>query len=101
MAATPEAAVKIKVRKLLNECGAYYFSPVQVGFGARTLDFLGCHSGRFFSIETKAPGKKMTEQQLSIADRMLRSGARVFEISGDLGELEAWLRAEMQDCVFS
>ncbi len=98
---TPEGAIKVKVKKLLNEHGAYFFLPVQTGMGARTLDFLGCHSGRFFSIETKASGKHMTEQQISIADRMLRSGARVFEISGDIGELEAWLRAEMQVCVFS
>jgi hypothetical protein len=98
---TPEAKVKVRVKAMLNEHAAYYFMPVQTGLGSRTLDFLGCHSGRFFSIETKAPGKHMTEQQLSIADRMMKSGARVFEISGDLGELEAWLRAEMQVCVFS
>jgi hypothetical protein len=98
---TPEGKVKSKVKELLNLHVAYQFWPVQTGMGSRTLDCLGCHSGRFFSIETKAKGKHMTEQQASIADRMLRSGARVFEIDGDLSELEYWLRLEPQVCVFS
>ena len=27
------------------------------------MDFLGCYRGRFFAIETKAPGKKPTLRQ--------------------------------------
>lgn len=101
MSETPEGKVKRKVKELLNAHGAYFFCPVQTGLGARTLDFLGCHSGRFFSIETKAPGKRMTEQQVAIADRMERSGAKVFEISGDFWKLDEWLKSEPQQCCFS
>ena len=98
---TPEGAIKAKVKTILNKYGAYYFMPVQGGYGARTLDFLGCHSGRFFAIETKAPGKRMTEQQRAIADRIAKAGGKVFEINGDYTELEEWLRDQPQLCVFS
>lgn len=97
MSETPEAKVKRKVKELLNAEGVYYFMPVQVGYGARTLDFLCCHKGQFFAIETKAPGKKMTEQQCAIAERIERSLGRVFCISStnpdssDWVDLRSWL----------
>ena len=92
MAATPEGIVKNEVKKLLNAYPQlYYFMPVQAGFGASTLDFLGCHVGRFFAIETKAPGKRPTDRQKMIMDQMRRAGAKVFVIDGDLTELRAWL----------
>jgi hypothetical protein len=95
---TPEGKVKAKVKAKLNAHGAYHFWPVQMGMGARTLDCLGGHNGRFFSIETKAPGQKMTEQQGAIAERMEYSRCKVFEISGPAGlaELETWLRDAAQ-----
>lgn len=58
-----EERVKGRVKKLLKKYGAYYFMPVQSGFGAASLDFLGCHQGRFFAVETKAPGKHLTARQ--------------------------------------
>ncbi len=99
---TPEGKVKLKVKAMLNAYGAYHFWPVQTGMGARTLDCLGCHNGQFFAIETKAPGKKMTEQQEAIAERMAYSRGAVFEISDKVGleELEDWLRTNMHFCVF-
>lgn len=97
---TPEAKIKAKTKELLNRYGAYYFMPVQTGMGARTLDFLGTHSGRGFAIETKAPGKRMTEQQRAIADRIEKAGGKVFEINGDYSGLEEWLRDQPQLCVF-
>lgn len=99
---TPEGKVKVKVKNLLNAYGCYHFWPVQTGMGARTLDCLGCHNGRFFAIETKAPGKKMTEQQASIAERMEYSRCKVFVISNpdDMSSLEAWLRATPQISLF-
>ncbi len=99
---TPEGKVKVKVKNLLNAYGTYHFWPVQTGMGARTLDCLGCHNGRAFAIETKAPGKKMTEQQRAIADRMEYSRCKVFEISSpdELLELEHWLRAIPQISLF-
>ena len=101
MSETPEGKVKRKVKELLVTHGAYWFCPVQTGLGARTLDFLGTHCGRFFAIETKAPGKRMTEQQRAIADRIEKAGGKVFEINGDYTELEEWLRDQPQLCVFS
>ena len=100
MAETPEGKVKRKVKELLSAHGAYWFCPVQTGMGARTLDFLGTHSGRGFAIETKAPGKHMTEQQRAIADRIEKSGGKVFEINGNYTELEEWLKAQPQLYVF-
>jgi hypothetical protein len=98
---TPEGRIKAKVKAMLNAYGAYHFWPVQMGMGARTLDCLGCHNGQFFAIETKAPGKAMTEQQTAISERISYSSGRVFEISDkvDLEELENWLRDNMHFCV--
>ena len=89
---TPESKVKAKVSKLLQETeGVYYFMPVQGGYGASTLDYLGSHRGRFFAIETKAPGKLPTGRQDTIIDNIMRAGGKVFVISGDTGPLERWL----------
>ena len=89
---TPEGKVKQRVKKLLdNAREMYYYMPVQTGRGARTLDFIGCHKGEFFSIETKAPGKKPTALQEYTARRMREAGGRVFVIDEDMGKLELWL----------
>jgi pyruvate-formate lyase-activating enzyme len=99
---TPEGKVKTRVKNMLNAYGAYHFWPVQTGMGARTLDCLGCHNGRSFAIETKAPGKKMTEQQKAIAERMEYSRCKVFTVSlpEDLLVLEIWLREAPQQDLF-
>jgi hypothetical protein len=99
---TPEGKVKVKVKNLLNAYGCYHFWPVQTGMGARTLDCLGCHNGRSFAIETKAPGKKLTEQQRAIAQRIEDSRCKVFEIStpDDIVSLEHWLRSIPQISLF-
>ena len=91
MAQTPEGKVKAQVKSLLQLHDAYYFMPVQSGYGMQTLDFLGCHRGRFFAIETKAPGKKPTPRQELTIEKMLKGRAKVFVIDGNLDELEDWL----------
>lgn len=98
MAATPEGAVKKMVKDVLADhqmiVGPIYtFMPVQGGFGASTLDFLCCSNGKFFAVETKAPGKHPTDRQTTIINEMVKSGARVFVISSHEGcmELKAWL----------
>jgi hypothetical protein len=64
MAATPEKKVKIKVRKCLDELGAYYSMPVTSGYGnSGAPDFLVCLEGRFIGIECKANGGKPTPLQ--------------------------------------
>lgn len=88
---TPEGKVKDKVKKLLQEFGAYYFMPVQTGFGAPTIDFLACHNGRFLGIETKAPGKKPTPRQEVTMGRINAAGGKTLVIDGDTEKLLAWL----------
>lgn len=88
---TPEKKIKEKVKKLLKEKGVYYHMPVQMGYGAPSLDFICCYYGIYFAIETKAPGKKLTPRQEDTKKRINAAGGRVFIIDGDLDELESWL----------
>ena len=50
---TPEGKVKAEVKKYLKEIGAYYFMPVQTGYGRRGVDFYICYCGWFIALETK------------------------------------------------
>lgn len=90
---TPEGTVKTKVKRVLNNYGAYHHWPVQNGMGSPTLDCIGCYNEKFFAIETKAPGEKPTpRQELTIEDiRSCNSRGKVFVIDGDTTELEKWL----------
>jgi len=69
----------------------YYFMPVPSGYGESSLDYLGSFRGRFFAVETKAPGKKPTDRQNMIIERIRKSGGAVFIIDGDITELKNWL----------
>ncbi len=90
---TPEGAVKRKVSKLLKSYAPdlYYAMPVPGGFGKQGLDYEGCYRGKFFAIETKAPGKKPTERQELTMRQMRAAGAIVFVTDGPLEEIEEWL----------
>lgn len=91
---TPEGKIKDKVKSILSKHPHYAFMPVQTGWGARTLDFLVCVKGRFLAIETKAPGKELTLQQVAIATRITANGGVVFKIDGSeesYQELTQWL----------
>ncbi len=72
----PETLIKQKIRAYLrDERHAYVFCPVQMGYGAATLDDLVClpviitpamvgmRVGLFVAIESKVPGKKPTPRQ--------------------------------------
>lgn len=95
---TPENIVKQKVKKVLDKFKSDIdgFWPVPSGYGESHLDYVGCLNGYFFSIETKAPGKKPTpRQQKRIAD-VKRAGGLAFIIDGTedtttYNELEAHL----------
>ena len=93
MAQTPEGKVKQKVKFMLKAFGAYYHMPVQNGMGAPTLDFVGCHEGIFFGIETKAGNKKPTPRQDQTMKDMQSAGGKTFLINEEEGmkELEVWL----------
>lgn len=116
MATTPEGRIKDACKALLakylvlpaSKAGAFpensqgwYFMPVPTGHGVAGIhDFVGHHKGRFFTIETKAHGRRGEKfHGLSPAQELQRlsieiSGAKVFVIDGDLSELETWLRGE-------
>lgn len=55
------------------------------------MDYIGCYRGKYFAVETKAPGKKPTDRQNMIIDRMRKAGGAVFIIDGDLTELKHWI----------
>jgi Holliday junction resolvase len=60
MSTTPETKVKIKVKRILEERGAFHFSPASNGFGRAGIpDIIVCHCGYFLAIECKA-GKGRT-----------------------------------------
>ena len=52
---TPEAKVKKQVKKILDDIGAYHFSPMSGGFGRSGVpDIIACYKGKFIGIECKA-----------------------------------------------
>ena len=78
---TPEGKVKTKVKKILNDLGAYYAMPMGTGFGNSGVpDFLVCYRGMFFGIEVKANGNKPTALQLHHMMQIRKSGGRSFVI---------------------
>lgn len=106
MGATPEGNTKKRIKKVLDEAGAYFFMPVQSGFGAASLDFLCARpsDGRAFAIEAKAHGKHPSERQQVTMERMTKAGWRIFVIDDEsdglelnyesCAELRAWLNGE-------
>ena len=97
-AVTPEGKVKKLVVALLAEfnivnakdagrelkSSGWYFCPGQNGYGVKGIpDFVGHYLGKFFAVETKAPGKIPTGfQELQIAE-ILRSGGAVFVVDDE------------------
>ena len=64
MASTPEALVKKKIRKILDDNKVYYAMPIGTGYGNSGVpDFLCCVAGRFVAIEAKAGKGKTTALQ--------------------------------------
>lgn len=75
-----EKDIKKMVRKALKKLGiisatelpdanstGWFYMPVQSGLGtSKIADFVGQYKGKFFAIETKAPGKQCTGLQALI-----------------------------------
>ena len=106
MSQTAESRTKRLVRELLlkydiqpaSKAGTFtfaagwYFMPVP--WGVRGIpDFVGHYHGRFFGIETKAPGRKPTGFQLLQIEALRASGVEVFVVDGEesLRKFEEWL----------
>jgi|TARA_R110000868_G_scaffold354658_1_gene615971 hypothetical protein len=63
---TPEALVKKRIRKILEESKAYFAMPIGTGYGNSGVpDFLICNRGGFIAIEAKAGKGKTTALQES------------------------------------
>ena len=72
--ATPEKAVKTKVKAVLESEGVYYFMPPANGYGrAGVPDFICCINGLFMAIETKAGGNKPTALQIREIETIRRN----------------------------
>lgn len=90
---TPEGKIKLLVKVVLKQYPVYGWWPVPAGYGENSLDYVGCINGKFFAIETKAPGKKLTPRQLEISERIQKAGGKVFVVCDEesLDALEDWL----------
>lgn len=99
MASTPEKKVKDAVKKLLNEHGAYHFSPVTGGFGTSGVpDIVACLHGKFIGIETKAgKGKPTALQEKNLMNIMGTGGIAVLVNEGGIGALALFLKAELPE----
>jgi Holliday junction resolvase len=72
--ATPESKVKKKVKKILDDLGAYHFSPMTAGFGRSGVpDIIACYKGKFIGIECKSGDNKPTLLQLRNIDDIKRN----------------------------
>jgi hypothetical protein len=73
--ATPESKVKLKVKKVLDELGAYHFSPMMTGYGHSGVpDIIVCYSGMFIGIECKSGKNVPTLLQESNMKRIRGAG---------------------------
>lgn len=92
MAATPESKVKAKCLDIIKKHGAYYFFPVQNGYGrAGVPDIIVCFKGRFLGVECKAGFNKPTllqEKEIAAIHKAGGSAMVVREDTTDL--LENW-----------
>jgi Holliday junction resolvase len=84
MAMTPEGAVKAKVRKILQDRGAYYFMPPANGYGRVGIpDIICCHKGKFLAIECKAGKNKPTALQFMEMGAIRNAGGVALVINED------------------
>lgn len=95
MANTPEGKVKKKVSAYLRTIdGLWYTMPVPGGYGQSTLDYLCCYRGRFFAIETKAPGKKPTDRQYYVMEDIRHAGGMTFVVDDEeFNHVKEWIKS--------
>ena len=93
MAATPEAKVKARIRKILDTTGAYYAMPIGTGYGNSGVpDFLICSKGRFIGVEAKAGKGKTTALQELHLEKIRASGGIALVINeNNIDELKELL----------
>ena len=102
MATTPEAKVKAKIKKILEENGVYYAMPIGTGYGRSGVpDFLCCVDGKFLAIEAKATDKdKPTALQMREMKRIEEAGGETIVIYAEnvdkLGKVLTLVRGLMK-----
>jgi Holliday junction resolvase len=96
MALTPEAKVKKKVKDILDQMGAYHFSPMQNGMGRAGIpDIIVCFEGRFIGIECKAGKGTTTALQERELTRIQEAGGIALVVNetniNQLWEIKEWM----------
>lgn len=82
MAMTPEAKVKAKIKKILDDNDVYHFSPFQAGMGRAGIpDIVACFKGTFIGIEAKAGKNTPTMLQERELDKIRYSGGHAIVIN--------------------
>ena len=91
MASTPEALVKKRIRKILDDSGTYFAMPIGTGYGNSGVpDFLVCYQGDFIAIEAKAGKGKTTALQDAHLAKIRAAGGIALVINEDnVNELKA------------
>lgn len=89
---TPEGKVKKEIKTYLDSIGAYYFMPVPMGYGKRTVDFLVCWRGAFIAIEAKRrKGRAKAFQERILLDIQNAGGeTRIITDSEELQQFKEW-----------
>jgi len=92
--ATPESKVKKQVKKILDDLGAYHFSPMMDGYGRSGVpDIIACYKGRFIGIECKSGDNKPTLLQLRNIDDIKRNqGLAIVINEGNIESLLALVK---------
>ena len=81
---TPEGKVKKQVKKILDDLGAYHFSPMTAGFGRSGVpDIIACYKGKFIGIECKSGDNKPTLLQLRNIEDIKRNQGLAIVINED------------------
>lgn len=91
---TPEHYEKRDIRRVLDKYLAWHFMPQMGGFGRNGVpDIIGCYKGRFFAIEVKREGKKLTPLQERQGAAIVANGGAFFWGTAEcvIPALKAWL----------
>ena len=94
MAKTPEAKVKDKIKKILQERGVYFVMPNGSGYGKGGVpDFICCYKGFFMAIEAKTTGNLPTLLQMHNLTKVTVAGGVSIVVNEDnLHAIDGWLK---------
>lgn len=86
---TPEAEIKYRVKRRLEECGCYW-ALVQNGAYAKPgdPDLISCVDGRFLAVEVKAPYGRQSDIQ-AIRQREIERAGGVYALVRSMDDLES------------